>query len=103
VFDHPEYAHLIGLSGDTEAAGLDLFIGEPGCSGRGLGPRIIEEFLRDIVFARPGIEYCLVGPSPDNGRAIRAYEKVGFRHVATVCVSENEIEYLMRIDRSQVG
>jgi aminoglycoside 6'-N-acetyltransferase len=66
----------------TEAAvfGIDLFRGEPGSSGRGLGAgvvRAVAEHIRRCHGAYRGV----LDPGVENARAIRAYEKAGFRVV----------------------
>lgn len=63
---------------------MDLFIGEGGPPHRGLGPSILTRFLEELVFASEGIGVCIIDPEPGNGAAIRAYEKVGFRHFRSV-------------------
>jgi aminoglycoside 6'-N-acetyltransferase len=100
IHDHPEYARAVDV--EPGAAGVDLFIGEPAQVHRGLGPRILRCFLRDVVFARPEVESCIIGPACSNAAAIRAYEKAGFRHLKSVQVpGEAEPEYLMRITRAE--
>ncbi len=73
-----------GLRPSTPAVGLDLFIGEPGYLHRGLGPRILRQFLGEIVFSDETIVECFIDPIARNRAAIRAFEKAGFRHIATV-------------------
>src|SRR5947209_4738307 len=53
-------------------AGLDLLIGEEQLVGRGLGPRILREFMRTIVLADPGTTAFSADPDVANGRSIRA-------------------------------
>ena len=57
--------------------GIDLFIGEPGFLGRGLGHRIITGFIHYLSQDRV-IREVRIDPHPDNHRAIRCYEKAGF-------------------------
>jgi aminoglycoside 6'-N-acetyltransferase len=57
--------------------GIDLTIGEADLIGKGLGPRVIEAFVR-AIFAR-GAPRVIIDPEPGNIRAIRAYFKAGFR------------------------
>ena len=56
--------------------GLDQFIGEADMLGGGHGSGFIRAFI-DRLFTR-GIPRMVIDPSPDNPRAIRAYEKAGF-------------------------
>jgi aminoglycoside 6'-N-acetyltransferase len=60
--------------------GLDLFIGEPQYWGRGLGPQFIR-LLLTYLFEQRGVDWVVLDPHVDNLRAIRAYEKCGFRKV----------------------
>ena len=97
IRDWPEYA--IGAEGAT-AAGIDLFLGERRYGYQGLGPRVIRQFLREVMFAEYAVDSCIIGPAQNNHAAIRAYEKVGFRYLKTVSIpGELEPEYLMRIMR----
>lgn len=57
---------------------LDLFIGEPAYWGRGLGPGFIR-LLLCYLLEEKGADWVLLDPHIDNLRAIRCYEKCGFR------------------------
>jgi RimJ/RimL family protein N-acetyltransferase len=98
VGDYPEYARAIDY--DDDAWAIDLFIGEDDCRGGGFGSRALVRFLESEVFSRPGVEAAVISPNPDNKRAIRAYEKAGFRYLKTVWVPmENAHEYVMVLER----
>ena len=56
---------------------IDQFIGEVDMVGRGHGSSFIRAFVDDLLLK--GIPRILTDPAPDNERAIRAYEKAGFR------------------------
>ncbi len=95
IRDYPEYP--IGPEA-ANAAGIDLFIGERGRAYRGLGPRLIREFVSRVVFHDFEVDSCIIGPAQNNLAAIRAYEKAGFKYLKTVSIpGELEPEYLMRI------
>lgn len=99
VADSPFREHL---EDPGHTAGIDLFIGEPELTNCGLGPRIIREFLRQVVFAHPAIGSCIIDPAHNNKAAIRAYRKAGFTHLATVTVAgELGPQCLMRISRGE--
>jgi aminoglycoside 6'-N-acetyltransferase len=101
IHDYPDYADAIQV--DDDAAGVDLFIGEEAYAHRGLGPVLLHAFLRDVVFARPEVGCCVIGPAASNAIAIRAYEKAGFRYLKTVQVpGEPEPEALLRVSRADV-
>jgi aminoglycoside 6'-N-acetyltransferase len=96
--DHPDLAQfIVGLAGRPFAylecfqigdwhksfgpqpvgtCGLDQFIGEADMLGCGHGSAFVRAFI-DRLFAR-GVPRIMIDPSPDNLRAIRAYEKAGF-------------------------
>ena len=94
VGDYHEYARAIDY--DDDAWAIDLFIGEDDCRGGGFGSRALVRFLEAEVFTRPGVEVAVISPNPDNKRAIRAYEKAGFRHLKNVWVpQEKAYEYVM--------
>jgi aminoglycoside 6'-N-acetyltransferase len=56
--------------------GIDQFIGETNMIGQGHGSALIRSFVDDLL-AR-GAPRVVTDPSPQNARAIRAYEKAGF-------------------------
>lgn len=101
IADHPEYAEIIDVDEDTAA--IDLFIGDVQFLHRGLGPRILTTFLRDILFVHYAVESCLICPAVTNTSAIRAYEKAGFRYVKTIHPpDELTPEWVMRIGRDEL-
>ena len=57
--------------------GIDLFIGETDMIGQGHGSALISAFV-DRLF-KNGTPRAVSDPDPANARAIRAYEKAGFR------------------------
>jgi aminoglycoside 6'-N-acetyltransferase len=57
--------------------GVDQFIGEADMIGRGHGSALIRMFVDGVLTA--GAPRVITDPDPGNGRAIRAYEKAGFR------------------------
>jgi aminoglycoside 6'-N-acetyltransferase len=65
----PEFRH----------ATIDLFL-DPAVHGQGLGPDAIRALIAHLVEV-DGHHRVTIDPAADNQRAIRAYEKVGFRTV----------------------
>jgi aminoglycoside 6'-N-acetyltransferase len=57
--------------------GIDQFIAEPDRIGRGHGSALIRQFTDRL--AASGTPRVVTDPCPMNPRAIRAYEKAGFR------------------------
>lgn len=60
--------------------GIDLFIGEPDRWGRGIGAAALRATVRHI-FDVHRADAVIIDPHVDNVRAIRSYEKAGFRRV----------------------
>jgi lysine N-acyltransferase len=93
VSDYPEW-----IGAERGVAGVDLFIADEGLTGRGLGPRILTEFVRTVVFADPVVTSCVASPDVDNAASIRAFEKAGFAPVREI-LDEGRPGLLMRIER----
>ena len=78
--------------------GIDVSIGDPDLVGIGHGTAIVRQFAGEL-FAE-GAPRVIIDPDPTNKRAIRAYEKAGFRPIG-----ERTSEYghvlLMARDRDE--
>lgn len=61
--------------------GLDLFIGEPECLNKGYGTLLLAAFIEFLTKREPLCTTMIIDPAPDNLRAIKCYEKVGFKKV----------------------
>ena len=85
---------------DKNSAGIDLFIGKTDYLGKGLGEKIIREFLQKIVFIENGVTTCIVDPLLSNPRMIHVNEKVGFEYFQTT--KENNPRYLMKISKQKM-
>ncbi len=94
--DHPEWEAIVQVG--PGVAGVDLFVGEEELIGRGLGPRIIDAFAREIVLASDGVDAVIATVEEANRRSWRAFEKAGFRHVRDV-VEDGFPCRLLRLDR----
>jgi aminoglycoside 6'-N-acetyltransferase len=96
VSDNPEWEEVVGPG--EGLAGVDLLLGEEDATGRGLGPQILEQFTREVVFARPETQACVATVEEANRRSWRAFEKAGFRRVRDV--EEDGLPHrLMRLER----
>jgi len=69
--NHPFHDQPVGTRG------IDQLIGEPDMIGRGHGSALTRAFVA-LLFAA-GAPRVITDPDPANTRAIRAYEKAGFR------------------------
>ena len=63
-------------------AGIDLFLGAP-YHGRGLGTDAVRTMARHLIDDR-GHHRLTIDPAAHNERAIRCYEKVGFKRVGVM-------------------
>lgn len=96
-----DYARLVEAAPGTVS--MDLFLGDAWLMYHGIGPRVIDRFVNEVVFAGDGVGACIAGPSEGNAASIRAFEKAGFRRWKTVRAGENEPECVMRRDRDAAG
>lgn len=60
--------------------GIDMFVGPADCLGRGIGPRVLRAFAQRLFAG--GVPRLVIDPDAANARAVRAYEKAGFRRFA---------------------
>jgi len=60
--------------------GIDLFIGETACWDRGIGTRLVALLTRHAVEAH-GAAVVTLDPRVENARAVRCYQKAGYRIV----------------------
>ena len=76
IGDHPEYA---ALTARPDAVGFDYAIGEPAWAGRGLGTRMLWQFLTDVVRPHyPDAPQYFAAPDHRNARSLRVLDKLGF-------------------------
>lgn len=96
--DWKEFREATGYA--EGVAGIDLFIGDPEFIGKGFGTFMIQEFLKQNLFQDPEVTMCIIDPEPENKRAIRTYEKVGFKYVRTMQIpGEPDVNYLMELPK----
>ncbi|MFL9828457.1 GNAT family N-acetyltransferase [Rhodoplanes sp. SY1] len=74
--------------------GIDQSIGEPAMLGRGHGSAFVRQFA-DGLFAA-GTPRVVTDPDPTNARAIRAYEKAGFRRDRVVATPDGPALLMVR-------
>jgi len=103
VTDFPEWSALLGIDEQTGVWSVDLFIGEPALWGRGLGTAALRLAV-DHLFEVERAQRVVITPFTWNPRAVRSYEKAGFRRLRVLPqVEEHEgvmgDEWLMAIDR----
>ena len=74
IKDHPWLAEL-----PSDAVGVDLTIGDPDKLAQGVGSSVLRAFADSLL--RQGHQTIIIDPDPSNTRAVRAYEKAGFRAI----------------------
>lgn len=72
-----------GYSIEETIYGIDQFIGEPSLFNKGYGTRMVTEFLA-FIFREKKAAAVIVDPELTNPRAIRCYEKCGFRKIKQI-------------------
>jgi RimJ/RimL family protein N-acetyltransferase len=96
--DYPEHDALMDVG--TDAAGLDIFLGEASLVGTGLGSHVIGRFAETVVFARAETRTCAADPDVRNVASIRAFEKAGFTRVRDYYDPGDDAHHaLVRLDR----
>jgi GNAT superfamily N-acetyltransferase len=69
---------------DPGARGVDQYLADEAQLGRGLGSEMVRQFLARTFAEDPAVTQVQTDPAPHNGRAIRAYERAGFRKLREV-------------------
>ncbi|MDX8440934.1 GNAT family N-acetyltransferase [Mesorhizobium australafricanum] len=90
--DHPYADQPFGT------LGIDLSIGPPELVGFGHGSAIVRQFAEELF--EEGAPRVIIDPHPGNGRAIRAYEKAGFRPIGRRHSQYGEV-VLMAVDAAE--
>jgi aminoglycoside 6'-N-acetyltransferase Ib len=82
---------------DPGVRGIDQFLADAGQLGQGLGTAMVRAFV-DELLRDPAVTRIQTDPAPDNGRAIRCYEKAGF-HTARQVITPDGPAVLMYRER----
>ena len=86
IVDDDEVAGLVQYFEEDDeefrSASIDLFLGAP-YHGRGLGTDTVRTLARHLIEER-GHHRLTIDPAAHNERAIRCYERVGFRPVGVM-------------------
>lgn len=89
-----EFAGSIQASEETDpdyrSAGIDIFMSSR-FQGRGLGTDAVRTLARYLIDVR-GHRRLTIDPAASNARAIRTYEKVGFKPVGVLRGYERDVE-----------
>lgn len=74
---------------------VDMWIGEPDFWEKGIGSKSLK-LLVDYIFKNLNAQKIIIDPHIDNPRAIRAYEKTGFKKVSIL--KKHEMYKDIRVD-----
>jgi len=85
---------------DPGVRGVDQILSRPELLDKGLGTRLAIALV-ELLFSDPEVTTIQTDPSPDNPRAIRCYEKAGFRRVKTVTTPDGPVVYMVRTRSSE--
>lgn len=105
VSDYREYADA---TGDPDAIAFDYLIGQPELVGKGLGTRVIWEFVRDVLAPHyPQAPRFLASPDCRNAASLRVLGKCGFTRGAEIVLppdddgdGESVTEVVCTLDRA---
>ncbi|MEQ9116372.1 MAG: GNAT family N-acetyltransferase [Rickettsiales bacterium] len=75
---------------------IDLFIAEEGCLNKGIGTELMSKFTKHI-FDNYDCKQIFIDPEYSNKRAIRCYEKVGFKFLRFDNDTASNKVYVMRL------
>lgn len=79
---------------DPGVRGIDQSIADPTLLGKGLGTLLVRTLVARL-FADPSVTKVQTDPAPENLRAIRCYEKAGFRRVGLVDTPDGPAVYML--------
>lgn len=68
----------------SDSIGLDMWIGRSDARGKGRGTEALMMMVELIHRRHPEAKEIFITPEPENIRAVRCYEKAGFRPCGTV-------------------
>jgi RimJ/RimL family protein N-acetyltransferase len=77
--------------------GVDVMIGEEGEIGKGQGQKVLEDFISFLQAKEPTATSVIIDPDPKNRRAVRAFEKAGFKKESEI-ETPNGAALLMRFE-----
>jgi aminoglycoside 6'-N-acetyltransferase-1b len=89
---------------DPGVRGIDQFLADASQLGLGLGTAMVRAFV-DELLCDPSVTRIQTDPVPDNGRAIRCYEKAGFRRLREIVTKDGPalLMYRDRMPEDQAG
>jgi len=86
---------------DAGVRGIDQSIADPQLLGKGLGTLLVRALVEKL-FSDPQVTKVQTDPAPTNLRAIRCYQKAGFRIVREIVTPDGSAIYMLQ-DRPGSG
>lgn len=86
---------------DRGVRGIDQSIANPQLLGKGLGTLLVRALV-ERLFSDPQVTKVQTDPAPTNLRAIRCYQRAGFRIVRRIVTPDGPAIYMLR-DRPTSG
>jgi AacA4 family aminoglycoside N(6')-acetyltransferase len=80
---------------DPGVRGIDQFIADPALLNRGLGTQLVRALVT-LLLGDPAVTKVQTDPAPSNLRAIRCYEKAGFRKIGPIVTPDGPALYMLR-------
>jgi AacA4 family aminoglycoside N(6')-acetyltransferase len=79
---------------DPGVRGIDQFLADAAQLNQGVGTAMVRAFVA-MLFADPTVTRIQTDPRPDNARAIRCYEKAGFRRIGEIATPDGAAVYMV--------
>jgi AacA4 family aminoglycoside N(6')-acetyltransferase len=79
---------------DPGVRGIDQSLGDEADLGRGLGTRLVRSLV-ELLFEDRRVTRIQTDPDPTNRRAIRCYEKAGFRALREIVTPDGPALYMV--------
>ena len=79
---------------DPGVRGIDQSLAHAGQLGQGLGTKLVRALVAQL-FADPAVTKIQTDPALDNLRAIRCYEKAGFRQAGLIATPDGPAMYMV--------
>jgi AacA4 family aminoglycoside N(6')-acetyltransferase len=80
---------------DPGVRGIDQSIADPALLGKGLGTQMVRALVGKL-FQDPAVTKVQTDPAPTNARAIRCYQKAGFRIVRHMVTPDGPAVYMVQ-------
>ena len=80
---------------DPGVRGIDQSIADPTLLGKGLGMQLVRALVA-LLFTDQHVSRVQTDPAPQNLRAIRCYEKAGFRKVKSIVTPDGPAIYMLQ-------